>query len=84
MEEQEQIEPTIELIKPVKTRVVLNGYAKREDNTYLIRWFDNTDKVLTQREFEYVTYDFMQSLNEAAALYQLNSKLIISIKLSTI
>lgn len=84
MEEQEQIEPIIEVIKPVKTIVRLNGYAKGEDNKYSFRWADGTDKVIDEPEFVFMTYDFMQALQQGVGVYQLNSNKILSIKTSTI
>jgi hypothetical protein len=77
-------EVRIDVIKPVTIRIVVSGRARREDGNYNIQWFDNTIKVISTQEFQYVVMDFMQALREVTTLYQLNSKSILSLSLKTI
>jgi len=74
----------IELMIPIKVNIILSGRAFRPDNKYIIRWFDNTDKVIEFNQFQYFGYNMQQVLQEIAVLYQLNPRMILEIKISTI
>jgi hypothetical protein len=84
MEELKQEEPKIEIYKPVRITIELSGYAMNKNNQFVIRWFDNTEKVTEVRKLQYYEYDFNLALQQVATLYQLNSDKILTIKLSTI
>lgn len=84
MEETKEIEPTIEIIKPVVITIEINGKARRDDNKYNVVWFDRTIKTIDYPTFTYNIYDFNRALQEVTAIYQLNADKIISIKLKTI
>ena len=76
--------PKIDIIKPVTVKVRVSGKAKREDGKYLVKWFDNTIKVLDYPDFEFNPTTFVEGIQQVMGLYQLNSESILSVKISTI
>jgi hypothetical protein len=78
------MEEQIELMIPIKVQIRLSGKVRRADNNYIIRWFDNTDKVVNTLDIAYFGYNMQQVLQEITALYQLNPRLILETKISMI
>jgi glycerol-3-phosphate cytidylyltransferase-like family protein len=78
------MEEQIELMIPIKVNIIISGKTRQQDNKYLIRWFDNTNKVIEVNQFQYFGYNMQQVLQEVAALHQLNPRMILEIKITTI
>lgn len=74
----------IELMIPIKVNIIVSSRTKQADNKYLIRWFDNTDKLIEFNNLQYFGYNIQQVLQEIAALHQLNPRLILETKISII
>jgi len=78
------MEEQIELMIPIKVNIRLNGRVRRSDNNYIIRWFDNTDKIIDTLDITYFGYNMQQMLQEINALYQLNPRMISEVKINII
>lgn len=78
------MEEQIEIQIPIKVNIIFNGRARQQDNKYHIRWFDNTEKVIELDKLQYFGYNIQQVLQEVNALYQLNPRMIVEVKINNI
>lgn len=73
----------LEIQIPIKIIIRFKNLILQEDNTYRIKWFDNTEKIIESHDISYFSYNIQEVLQQINVLYQLNPKMIKYIKIET-
>jgi hypothetical protein len=73
----------LEIQIPIKILIRFKNLTLQEDNTYKIKWFDNTEKIVESHDISYFSYNIQEVLQQINVLYQLNPNMIKYIKIET-
>ena len=73
----------LEIQIPIKILIRFKNLILQEDNTYKIKWFDNTEKIVESHDISYFSYNIQEVLQQINVLYQLNPNMIKYIKIET-
>lgn len=73
----------LEIQIPIKVLIRFKNLTLQENNTYKIKWFDNTEKIVEFHDIAYYSYNIQEVLQNINMLYQLNPNMIKYIKIET-